>query len=427
MVALFKPRKEPTPTPGRPAQFPPEPNPIFYNPGRINVTIPPIISVPKPEPPDPELAKAVLFHTVAVTFFWAVSGFLTLYLTSPPRATEYSTGTLDDQARNLRALPAMSGNDSRLAGIGRQRRDASTPVGIGACPGFRPFVCYSFDERAQDYPPWLQTTDTQKEADKCSSCNVAAVTECYDETLYFPFNLCTREMLASGLCEGKSLDPKGSPPYYALRRALSGPYASLKSEEETIDLWQSLKVPETPAEQTSVDKEKAEAQHADRVKRQSSTLPAVSYPRCIKTDGLPADQKAIVEADELLDCDRNPFYKELGHESLTVTKLPLCTEVDPNQKFCRTSADSQSTKPTATTPAAEGFLDRLTVPEPWDLVSFVLACIGNTLMVIAIALAWYIRFGRPEKDDDDDDDEEMDSHSRKHDSSKKKTGDDDDA
>ncbi|CAJ0564533.1 unnamed protein product, partial [Mesorhabditis spiculigera] len=403
------------------------------------------------------------------------------------------------------------------------------------CPGFRPFVCYSFDERAQDYPPWLQTTDTQKEADKKPDASEAA--DCIapvkindnKETLYFPFNLCTREMVASGLCEGKSLsneayvpksiphttqyflqcdagfvipqkvvaaaaadrklretcipslqlasgylqtdktplennpydvfdplqpkycpkggrqagekcdpmhlcmpnpqdiDPKGSPPYYALRRALSGPYASLKSEEETIDLWQSLKVPETPAEQTSVDKEKAEAQHADRVKRQSSTLPAVSYPRCIKTDGLPADQKAIVEADELLDCDRNPFYKELGHESLTVTKLPLCTEVDPNQKFCRTSADSQSTKPAATTPAAEGSLDWLTVPEPWDLVSFVLACIGNTLMVIAIALAWYIRFGRPEKDDDDDDDEEMESHSRKHDSSKKKTGDDDDA
>ncbi|CAJ0577394.1 unnamed protein product, partial [Mesorhabditis spiculigera] len=361
------------------------------------------------------------------------------------------------------ATPIGSATDSQLVGIDRQRRDGDTK-----CPNDRPFVCYVYEALGQDYPAWLKKVGDGSDEDdmKCAACSVEKLKECLTtasftannaaEALYFPFNLCTREMLASGLCEGKSLhieaympksiphttqyflqcdagfviphDPKGTPPYYALRRALSGPYASLKSEEETIDLWQSLKVPETPAEQTSVDKEKAEAQHEDRVKRQSSALPAVSYPRCIKIDGLPADQKAIVQADELLDCDKNPFYKELGHESLTVTKLPLCTEVDPNQKFCRTSADSQSTKPTATTPVAEGFLDRLTVPEPWALVSFVLACSVNALTIIATAVAWYIRFGRPEKDDDDDDDdEEMDSHSRKHDSSKKKTGDGDDA
>ncbi|CAJ0574201.1 unnamed protein product, partial [Mesorhabditis spiculigera] len=473
------------------------------------------------------------------------------------------------------ASPSRSAIDSQFVGFRRHRRDAAA-----TCVLNRPFLCYVFDELVQEYPDWLKTDDPQKERTKCSPCAVADLEECWFGLFYFPFNLCTREMVASGQCEGKNLsginyspesiphttqyflqcdagfvipqfvfaahaadddvqetcipslqlaagylqtdptgldknpydvfdplqpnycpkggrqagekcnplhicmpdpkaikfflggstvikkaaecdeqcvfprsdgqylpescvllditDPRDTPPYYTLRRALSGPYATLMSEEETIDLLESLRaqkqVSEGPAEQpvdpskseeTSRVEENPQRQHGGRVKRQGSSLRPVSYPRCIKTDGLPEDQKAIVKADGLLDCEQNPFYKELGLESLTVTKFPLCSAVDANKKFCRTSAASQPTNPTATTPASEG--DWLDPPEPWAMVSMVVACSGDALMIIAIALAWYIRFGRPEKDDDDDEDEEMDSHSRKHDSSKKKSGDDDDA
>ncbi|CAJ0577033.1 unnamed protein product, partial [Mesorhabditis spiculigera] len=71
-----------------------------------------------------------------------------------------------------------------------------------------------------------------------------------------------------------------------------------------------------------------------RQKRQGTPLPSVIYPRCIKTDGLPEGQRAIVEADELLDCAKNPFYKQFGAMALTVSKLPPCSDVDQNQKFC---------------------------------------------------------------------------------------------
>ncbi|CAJ0564520.1 unnamed protein product, partial [Mesorhabditis spiculigera] len=123
---------------------------------------------------------------------------------------------------------------------------------------------------------------------------------------------------------------------------------------------------------------------------------AVSYPRCIKTDGLPADQKAVVQADELLDCDKNPFYKELGHESLSVTKLPLCSDVDPNQKFCLST---------------EGDGKLLTV------IIIVVAIVVVVLIVGIAAFMW--RRSRREKP------EKSKPHTPK--KQKKESGDDDDA
>ncbi|CAJ0563862.1 unnamed protein product, partial [Mesorhabditis spiculigera] len=248
---------------------------------------------------------------------------------------------------NTMMRECKSSNYARLAGIDRHRRD-----GDKRCPNDRPFVCYVFDELHQEYPAWLKQRGDDSDEDqlKCGPCTVKKSQPCQDPL-----------PLSSNLVLGRRPRVDNCHPKFC----------------------------------TSADKENPQLQHGLRVKRQGSSLPSVSYPRCIKTDGLPEDQKAIVQTDGLLDCEKNPFYTELGLESLTVAKLQLCSAVDPDK------------------------IDR-------DL-PMVVACSVNGLMVIAIALAWYIRFGRPEKDDDDDDDEEMDSHSRKHDSSKKKTGDDDDA
>ncbi|CAJ0564007.1 unnamed protein product, partial [Mesorhabditis spiculigera] len=302
---------------------------------------------------------------------------------------------------SVAATQIRSTNNSQLVGIDRQRRDG----GI-TCPEFRPFVCYVYEELGQDYPAWLKKVGDDSDADKmkCATCAVEKFKECrstdsftaniaagLDKNPYDVFDplqpkYCPKGGRQAGekcdplhLClpDPKAIDPQGTPPYYTLRRALSGPYASLKSEEETIDLLASLKVPESPAGQTSVDKEKAETQQGARVKRQGSALPDVSYPRCIKTDGLPADQKAIVQADELLDCDKNPFYKELGNESLTVTKLPLCTEVDPNQKFCLSTEDDDKTL----------------------MVIIVVAVVGTVLLIVgAVGLWLWVRSRRQKRE-----------------------------
>ncbi|CAJ0566639.1 unnamed protein product, partial [Mesorhabditis spiculigera] len=362
----------------------------------------------------------------------------------------------------------------RISRPNRYSRDVSEE-----CPSNRPFVCYVFDELEKPYPELSGPKDTQ-----CSPCAVSASQQCTEEwkfsaingirsqtmgcrpnlcklgettasdciapvtidaineTVYFPFNLCTREMVASGRCDERSLstiayapeviphttkyflqcdagfviprivveanardpriqvtcipslqlaagykqtdqttlgdnkydvfdpmapkycpkggrqsdvnDPTGTPPYYSLRRALSGPYATLMSEEETINYLVNLRPkndsqpsipnqPETPEDDTGNSTEPTNSEkklrwkrsdRRSRQKRQGTPLPSVIYPRCIKTDRLPEDQGAIVEADELLDCAKNPFYKQFGIMALTVSKLLPCSEVDQNQKFC---------------------------------------------------------------------------------------------
>ncbi|CAJ0576714.1 unnamed protein product, partial [Mesorhabditis spiculigera] len=94
-------------------------------------------------------------------------------------------------------------------------------------------------------------------------------------------------------------------------------------------------------------------------------------------DKMKADQKAIVQADELLDCDKNPFYKELGNESLTVTKLQLCTEVDPNQKFCLSTEDDDKTL----------------------MVIIVVAVVGTVLLIVgAVGLWLWVRSRRQKRE-----------------------------
>ncbi|CAJ0564374.1 unnamed protein product, partial [Mesorhabditis spiculigera] len=224
------------------------------------------------------------------------------------------------------ASPIRSANESQPDDLNRLRRAVTE-----ACLGARPFVCYSFDKLGQDYPAWLQTSDAQKESNKCSSCDVTLGKECY-----------VGEVLNADPPHGKRLKCDECRPQFC--------------EADKMPAADCVAPVKTPG-----DKANPQLQHGGRVKRQGSSLPTVSYPRCIKTDGLPEDQKAIVKADGLLDCERNPFYKELGLESLTVTKLPLCSGVDSNKKFCQSVV---ATEPTTNMPNTaltdEGLLLMLT-------------------------------------------------------------------
>ncbi|CAJ0566637.1 unnamed protein product, partial [Mesorhabditis spiculigera] len=185
----------------------------------------------------------------------------------------------------------------RISRPSRYGRDASV-----VCPSDRPFICDALDELGQEYPPWLKKDGGAEDFAKCAPCNTAARKPCAD-----PFNFAIQQ---DGRLEDRRCSPK----------------LCKREQTATTDCIAPVKIDKKLRWKRS--------DRRSRQKRQGTPLPSVIYPRCIKTDGLPEDQKAIVEADELLDCAKNPFYKQFGIMALTVSNLPLCGQVDQNQKFC---------------------------------------------------------------------------------------------
>ncbi|CAJ0557857.1 unnamed protein product, partial [Mesorhabditis spiculigera] len=152
---------------------------------------------------------------------------------------------------------------------------------------------------------------------------------------------------------------------YTAKRAHSGPYAQFMSEEENLRLDVIINTTVAPANQSdpAVKPEanslrilnKYQFNHAQalddeggrRVRRQSMTEQVIRYPKCIDINGLSTYDRNRVEADLMLDCRTNVFFKASGAGGLKMTP-PSC-DGDDDVRICK-----GRTEPTTIAPSASG-------------------------------------------------------------------------
>ncbi|CAJ0570716.1 unnamed protein product, partial [Mesorhabditis spiculigera] len=172
--------------------------------------------------------------------------------------------------------------------IRRQEKDCS--------PG-RQFICYAYDGLDEPYPEWLQNTDA-----KCEKCKTDSV--CKDTD---------------------------------------------KVETATDDVRPQVKKSCRPNLCFNLAQELDE-EGGRRVRRQSMTEQVIRYPKCIDINGLSTYDRNRVEADPMLDCRTNVFFKANGAEELKLTP-PSC-DGDDDVRICKGRREP-TTAPTPTTAGPE--------------------------------------------------------------------------
>ncbi|CAJ0566517.1 unnamed protein product, partial [Mesorhabditis spiculigera] len=142
------------------------------------------------------------------------------------------------------------------------------------------------------------------------------------DKVMFPFNLCTREMLAAGKCEGKAWSTAA---YAKTGMVLTSQYLIIPSEFDDLQ--------------------------SRRKRRQAAEK--LEYPRCIDISGLANEDRRRVEKDELLNCNKNIFVLfRTGDTSGLIINPPPCQGSNDSRICTNRHGTISSTPPIETTTAA---------------------------------------------------------------------------
>ncbi|CAJ0573489.1 unnamed protein product, partial [Mesorhabditis spiculigera] len=146
-------------------------------------------------------------------------------------------------------------------------------------------------------------------------------------------------------------DPDGPIPFFTARRALSGPYAEFMDPEENLKADVTTEKPalddsNIPAADSTRNgtKEALSPLHFreivlpelkdggnSRTRRQSDGQKKIRYPRCIDVNGLDEEDRERVEADVMLNCDKNIFvlFRNGDKSGLSIKPPRICANRHP--------------------------------------------------------------------------------------------------
>ncbi|CAJ0573473.1 unnamed protein product, partial [Mesorhabditis spiculigera] len=210
-------------------------------------------------------------------------------------------------------------------------------------------------------------------------------------------------------------DPDGTIPFFTARRALSGPYAVFMDLEENLKADVTTEKPASddsniPSADSTANGTKgalsalhfheivlAEPKEAGngRTRRQSDSPKKIRYPRCIDVDGLAADDRKRVEADVMLNCDKNIFVLfRNGDKSGLSIKPPVC-QGNNDTRICANRYGSTTAPPPTETTTSPDLLSSGII-----IIGIVAgAAVILLLLIIGIGIRCAMRKKKPVEED----------------------------